>query len=589
MQAMDQVDEIREKIDLVDLISSFVPLKKMGANFKANCPFHSEKTPSFVVSPIRQIWHCFGCDKGGDAFGFIMEYERCEFVEALRILAQKTGVKLTKFFDTGSQKEKIYNLNQISAKFYNFVLTEHVVGKRGLEYLLKRDITAKIIKTFSLGFAPASGVALLNFLKKKKFSNNDLFEAGLITQTRNGIKDFFTNRLIFPLVDHRNNIVGFSGRVMDPNIKISKYINSRETLVYHKSNAFFGLNITKEGIKKEKKVIVMEGEFDVITSFQNGIDNAVAIKGTALTLDQAKLLTRFTNNVVLCLDEDKAGIEAMKRSIPILEKTGLNVTIAQNLSGKDPDEALRTDSLAFKKAIKSDISLYDALITWTLQKNDPQTLNGKKNISEEILPILTGINNEIIKNHYFKKLSAILDISLEVLERESQRLLKKEIVGKEEVLISDNLKKTRQSILEEYLTAIIIQNENPKKAIDFINKLSLEFDWEKPALKKIILFIKNGENSSNFSKSDLFQKIPQELKSAFDVCFLLPIPEMSQEKMIAEIKKASLDLAIIYIKNKIKEKTKQLKLAENEEKIAEITTKTQELKSLAEKLSLVSN
>ena len=277
---MDQASSVREKIDIVSLISEYIPLKKMGRNFTTLCPFHSENTPSFVVSSERQIWHCFGCGKGGDAFTFLMEYENLEFVEALRLLAKKAGVTLKIGGDsfTTSKKENIYSLNNLASDYYNFVLTKHEAGKSAMEYLIKkRGLSLELIKTFNIGFAPSGGMDLSNYLmKKKNFKREDLIDAGLSFQKDNRIVDFFRNRIIFPLIDHRGNTVGFSGRSIDDKSYGPKYINTRDTLVYHKGGMFFGLNKAKEEIKKEEFAIVVEGEFDVISLHKEGIKNTIA-------------------------------------------------------------------------------------------------------------------------------------------------------------------------------------------------------------------------------------------------------------------------------------------------------------------------
>lgn len=426
---MDQVSQIREKTDIVGLISSFIPLKKMGRNFKALCPFHNEKTPSFVVSPERQIWHCFGCGKGGDCFTFLMEYENLEFPEALRILAKKTGIQLRESsFQTNlsSKKEKIYKLNKLALDFYHYILTKHRVGKPALSYLLeKRELDQKLIETFKLGFSPRIGEALSNFfIKKKDYKNIDLTEAGLAFEGRNGIMDFFRGRIMFPLSDHRGNVVGFSGRALGNDATGGKYINTRETLVYHKGSMFFGLNTAKDEIKKEDKVIVTEGEFDVISLFSVSVKNAVAVKGTALTENQATLLSRFTKNVALCFDKDSAGFDATKRSLPILEKQGLIATVIEIPNGKDADEAVKSDAVVFKKALKKDISIYDYFFNKLVLSCDRETVEGKRK-SLEILPIIMQIENEIVKEHFLKKLSEALDISYESIVRELERLEKK--------------------------------------------------------------------------------------------------------------------------------------------------------------------
>jgi DNA primase len=274
---MDQVTEIREKIDIVSFLADYMPLKKAGRNFKTTCPFHNEKTASLVISPERQIWHCFGCGKGGDVYTFLMEYESMEFPEALRSLAKKAGVNLRESsFKQGeySEKENIFTVNNHALKFYHYVLTELSAGKEALSYLLdKRKINKGIIDTFQLGFAPAAGSALSNYLSQKKgFKNRDLVAAGVSLERGTNLYDFFRGRIIFPLFDHRSNVTGFSGRALN-DIDMPKYLNTKETAVYHKGSMFFGLNTAKEEIKQKQDAIIVEGEFDVISMYMEGIKN----------------------------------------------------------------------------------------------------------------------------------------------------------------------------------------------------------------------------------------------------------------------------------------------------------------------------
>ncbi|MGH9856735.1 MAG: DNA primase, partial [Acidobacteriota bacterium] len=328
---MDEVAQIREKIDIVALISEYVPLKKAGRNFKAPCPFHTEKSPSFVVSPERQIWHCFGCQKGGDCYTFLMEYERLEFPEALRLLAKRTGIELAQRGASKgliSQKERLYQANSLAKEYYHYVLTKHKAGERARSYLKNRGITEKVMQTFMLGFSPSNGTALSQYLtQKKRFSNEEVVAAGLAFQRGQRIQDFFWGRLMFPLIDHRDNVVGFSGRLLEPKENVGKYVNTRETLIYHKGEHFYGLSVTKDAIRRADQAIIVEGEFDVISCFENGIANVVGVKGTALTESQVNLLARFAQKITFCFDGDKAGQEAIKRSLAIVEKKGITPTV----------------------------------------------------------------------------------------------------------------------------------------------------------------------------------------------------------------------------------------------------------------------
>lgn len=555
---MDDVANVREKIDIASLISEYVPLKKAGRNFKAACPFHNEKTPSFVVSPERQIWHCFGCGKGGDCYTFLMDYENLEFLEALRILAKKAGIELseTDFVkkDT-SKKEKIYSVNKISSDFYHYILTKHNAGKKALEYLTKvRKIDPRLIETFLIGFSPIQGDILSKYLiEKKKYKTQDLIEAGLSFTRPGRIVDFFRGRLMFPLFDHRDNIVAFSGRVLQDDAAQSKYVNTRDTLVYHKGSMFFGLNLAKEEIKQKERAIIVEGEFDVISCYSAGIKNVIAIKGTALTENQVILISRFSQKVTLCLDRDEAGFEAIKRSLEALEKKGLTTTVVDLGEYKDPDEAIKKDPVFFKKAVSHDIGVYDFLISSFLKKYNKETGEGKKKITQNLLPFISKIDNEIIKEHYLKTLAKELDSSLETLQKEMKKVGKKE---------PDNLsfagakkdKRGRKEILEEYLLSLILQSESIEDHFKLSSEALSDYEFELPSYEKIFENLKSYFiNNPNFSIKLFAKALPKETIALFDTRYILPLPKFEeQDKYTQEIEKVVKELKVLDLKNKIK-------------------------------------
>ncbi|OGH38885.1 MAG: DNA primase [Candidatus Levybacteria bacterium RIFCSPLOWO2_01_FULL_38_21] len=579
---MDEVARVREKIDIVSLISEYIPLKKSGRNFKAICPFHTEKTPSFVVSPERQIWHCFGCSSGGDAFTFLMDYENLEFIEALRILAKKAGVELLQSDfvkkDT-SKKEKIYSVNKIASDFYHYILTKHNAGKKALEYLTKvRKIDPRLIETFVIGFSPAQGDILLKYLiEKKKYKTQDLIEAGVSFTRAGGMVDFFRNRIIFPLFDHRDNIVGFSGRVLSDFIKESKYVNTKDTLVYHKGSMFFGLNLAKEEIKHKDRAIIVEGEFDVISSYSQGIKNVVAIKGTALTENQTILISRFSQKVTLCLDRDEAGFEAIKRSLEVLEKKGLTTTVVDLLNFKDPDEAIKKNPAFFKKVLSHDIGVYDFLISVFLKKFSKESAEGKKKITQNLLPFISQIDNEIIKEHYLKILGKELDASLETLQKEMEKIGKKE-PDNLDIAKTKKDKRGRKEILEEYLLSLILQSKNTKDSLRFCDEILGSYEFELPSYQKIfenlkLYFIKN----QNFSGKLFAKSLPKETLSLFDACYILPLPKFEElEKYTQELEKVAKELKVLYLKNKIRIIAQKINKKEIEK---------EEMKSLQRQLS----
>jgi DNA primase len=548
---MDQAQEIREKIDLVSFIQEYLPLKKAGRNFKTNCPFHNENTPSFVISPERQIWHCFGCSKGGDAFTFLMEYENLEFPEALRILAKKTGITLKESSfrqHQYSEKEKIYSINNLALKFYHYLLTEHRAGEIALKYLTdKRKISKAAIQTFELGFSPNNGRALVDFLiKKKGFNKNDLLLAGIATERGGQIYDFFKNRLMFPLFDHRGNVTGFSGRALS-DADMPKYINTKETSVYHKGSMFFGLNTAKEEIKQKQDAIIVEGEFDAISLFEENVKNVVAIKGTALTEAQVALLARFTPKVTLCLDQDQAGFEATRRSLEVIEKKGLTADTIILSGAKDPDEAIKADPIGFKKALKEKVGIYDFMINKFNEQNNPETAEGKKTITDNLLPLFANISNEIIKEHYLKTLSKVLDVSFESLIKETEKHQRVSLEDK--IVIPQKNKRSEREIVEEFVLALILQSKKPKEIIDSNKQLFKDYQFATQSLGKVFKFlVEYLELSNKFDEKIFSNTLPDELISAFDICLLYPLSKYGLEEADEEKYKQEIDKKISRLK-----------------------------------------
>lgn len=567
---MDEVSKVREKVNVVEIISEVVTLKKAGSNFKGLCPFHSEKTSSFVVSPERQIWHCFGCGKGGDAFQFLMEYENMDFPEALRILARKAGIELVnKNYDTGvsSKKEKIYKLNKLAGEYYNYVLENHSAGREALAYLIEqRKMNPGIIKTFEIGFSPKGGVDLLSFLiKKKNFKLEDLQEAGLITFSRGKNLDFFRGRIMFPLTDNRGNVVGFSARVITEIKDSPKYINTRETLVYHKGSLFFGLDKAIGEIKNKDKAIIVEGEFDVISCFMNGIKNVVAIKGTALTEDQVGLLSRYTKNIALCLDQDTAGFEAIKRSLSILEKKEMTVTVVVMSGAKDADEAIKKDVLGFKKEVAHDVPVYDFLLSSFSSMYDSRDILGKKKIADAMLPFIVDISNEIVKEHVIKKLSQVLDTTYESLVKQMDKI---QNTSKKEALVNkeQKVKKGRKETLEEYLMAVIVQSPDISGLLNKAAEILGEYKFEIPSYEKVFAkMVESVSRHNNFNAKDFGKTLSSELLSTYNKWFLFPIPDFkSGDKMIEEVLSICRELKTIYSKKRMQELTDKIKNAKTQ-------------------------
>ena len=566
---MDQVAQIRERIDIISYLSEFLTLKKAGRNFKAVCPFHNEKSPSFMVSPERQMWHCFGCNKGGHIYSFLMEYEHIEFPEALRLFAKRAGIELVQSkYDAGisSKKERLYGLNKLALEYYHYILTKHEVGKNALTYLTKRGLSDKIIETFQLGFSPSRGNSLARYLvDKKKYTRDEVIEAGLAYPAGRDLVDFFKGRVMFPLIDHRDNVVGFSGRILDDNKETSKYINTRETLIYHKGEHFYGLSVTKDAIRKAGSVILVEGEFDVISCFKEGISHVVAVKGTALTEMQVSLISRYAQKITMCFDGDRAGQDAMKRSLPIIEKKGIQATVITPPDGKDPDEALKVNPTGFKIAVKKDVSVYDYLYEQALKSGDTETAEGKKMVADSFLPIIQSMTNEIIKEHYLRKLSTALGTTYESIVKELLRIVKKELTSKIKVQEPEQ-RRNREEVLEEYLTSLILQASSPQAMLkEALSELSEIISREKAYQKIFDHMLAHFEKEPNFDGNTFGMNLPTELLPIYNTSLLFPLPLFSDEsKYNAEVKKVAQELKSLYLKEKMKTLSEKIEKLEKD-------------------------
>ncbi len=568
----NQVEEVKRKIDIVEFLGSFITLKRTGRNFKAICPFHQEKTPSFYVSPDRQFWYCFGaCQEGGDVIKFLMKWENITFVEALRELADKVGVKLKRlsFEDrVWKKRERLIGLNTLAAEYFEFIIHKSKYGKKALDYLRSRNLREATIKKFQLGYAPDSWDSLMKFLVKKKYSEDEIFESGLLVKGQRGnLYDRFRGRIVFPIKDHRGNVIGFSGRILEKDVEGAKYINTPETPLYHKRETLYGIDISKDAIRKAGNAILVEGEFDMIVPYEHGIENIVAIKGSAVTQEQLMFLKRYTSRITLALDADAAGQEAVKRGIAQAENLELEVGILKIDFGKDPDEAVRNDVLKFKKLIKSPIPIYDFVIEVAQTKYPEDDPYSKKKIGDEVAPFITVIKNPIIFSYYVKKLSSILGVSessVESLVRKTMRedrqksvtVLKKKEVNKEE----------RALMIQKYLLSMIFQNAKPATVAHTIFKTLEPIDFSIPSHEQIIqAFLQfNKKNKNSFDVKTFLKMLPAQLLPVFDELYLFASVEMDFgdndiEKLVYEVKKFSLKRKIaefLAVKDELSEKKK---------------------------------
>lgn len=561
----NQVEEVKGKTDIVSVIGERIELKKAGRNYKAACPFHGEKTPSFMVSPELQIFKCFGCGAGGDCYSFLEQYEGMDFSEALKYLADRAGVKLIKF--TGgksSEKEKIIDLNTQALRFYNYLLLEHPIGKRALNYLLEgRGLKVETIKEFSLGFSPESAYSLKKYLvDKKKFTPNEIELAGIGVIRGQSLYDRFNGRIIFPLFDHRGNPIGFSGRVLPwDKRETGKYINSPETPLYHKSSVLYGLNMSRSFIKKKKTAIVVEGELDLISLWQADIKNVVAIKGSALTEDQVRLLSRFAEKFILSLDSDMAGDAATRRGIKIAGEIGVEIRVAEISGGfKDPDEAARSSIESYKKDLIKAKVIWDFLIDSVVARNDTSTGSGKSRISKEIVPILGEIGDKIVQAHYANIVAGKLGVPLSAVTDEIIKI-GNTTPTPEKVISQKQEEKTKREILEENLLKILFATD-PKLVF---TKDVLEI-IKTPLNIKIVEEFKKFNTSGKKNISEFAKVLPRELFEGFSKIMLVEERDFSEnsDELNKELELVKKRLKILSLKER-KEQL-QTQIRELEEK-----------------------
>lgn len=579
------IEEVKKRLDIVEYIGSFVALKKAGRNFKGVCPFHQEKTPSFVVSPDRQIWHCFGsCQEGGDVIKFLMKRENLTFFEALKELAEKTGVKLqtsTIADKAFRMKERLISLNQKAAEYFEYILHSSPYGKTALEYLKARKISDKTGKTFQIGYSPASWDSLTNFLKKKGFTAEELIACGLMVHSQsNSLYDRFRGRLMFPIKDARDNIVGFSGRLLHNNDKAAKYINTPETVLYHKRESLFGISLAKEAIKKANNVYLVEGEFDVITPFQAGISNIVAVKGTAITRDQLQLLKRYTTKITFTMDADMAGLEAMKKGITEAEEMEFEIGVVKIDFAKDPDEAVQTDPVKFKETIAHPAPVYDFILQIAQNKFPVHDAFGKKNIADEVAPYLDRIRNPIIRSHYIKKLASFLDVDESSVNSLLYRLKQKSSVREKfQPKKTEKNLSVREDVIEKYLLSIVFQEQADYECAEIVFAVLLPADFSIPSYQDIVTsFLKYKEgHPQKFAVAEFAEILDPAHRAVFDEVFLFASSDLPFEKK--NIKRLTFEAKRYALKRQITTLSKS-ETGQNEAELQAIHKKLNEVEKM---------
>ena len=430
--------ELADRNDIVDVVSEYVRLgKRSGANLFGLCPFHNEKTPSFSVSPDKQIYHCFGCGKGGGVINFIMEIESLSFPEAVEFLARRAGMTVPQQENDRESRHRarLYDANREAARFY-YQLLQSPAGERGREYVSQRRLTAKTVKTFGLGYAPQEWDALAKELRGKGFSEQELLDADLVRRGRNGgVYDTFRNRLVFPVVDVRGNVAGFSGRIIGEGEP--KYLNTRETAVYNKGRLLFGLNLARKS--RKDYLILVEGNVDVVSLHQAGFDSAVAALGTALTNEQARLISRYKNEVILAYDSDGAGLKAAQRSIDILEKLDVKVRVLRWQDAKDPDEYIQKFGPGgFLALVEKSESQIDYRLQNIRRKYDFSVPEQKVDYLREATQLVATFPGSVERQVYAMRVAELAEVQADAGIKEVERQRRRQVSGAKKNLEREN-------------------------------------------------------------------------------------------------------------------------------------------------------
>jgi DNA primase len=566
------IEEIKSRLDIVEVISSYIPLKKCGANYRALCPFHSEKKPSFFVSPSRQIWRCFGCLRGGDVFKFIMEIEGIEFGDALKILAKKAGVELKpitpEYQKLKTERQRLYEICELACKFFEKQL-EGKTGREVVEYLKERGINDDSMKKWRIGWAPDTKRSLLDFLSKNGYKKSEIEKAGLSIRTESQeYFDRFRGRIIFPIFDLNSQVIGFGGRIFQKQ-ETAKYINTPNTLIYDKSKVLYGLDKAKVEIRKKNFCILVEGYTDAILAHQAGFENTVSVSGTALTQYQLAILKRYSDNLYLGFDMDIAGGFATKRGIDLAQESGFNIKVLILPKEKDPADIISKNPKEFEKIVSNAISILDFYFQSTFSNFDKSTLEGKKEILKVLLPVIKRVENKVEQAFWISKLAKELDTREENIWEELEKLKFEERgIGfeKEETIPQRN----REEVLEENLLALVLKfPEN----LDLIGKEEIQFFSEEG--REILEKLKS-------KKEDFSDKT----KEYFDVLSLrAEVEEIEKERVVPEINFCLKEIKSIKLKKKLEEISKELKEAEERKDEKRVKDLIEEINQISKKLS----
>lgn len=564
------IDKIKSQLNIVDVVKDYVKLEKAGINYRGLCPFHSEKTPSFFVSPSRQIWHCFGgCGEGGDMFKFIMKIEGVEFGDALRVLADKAGVTLrpqsAEMRAWKTERERLYEICELTSKFF-----EKQLSGEPKEYLIKRGITEESIEEWRLGYAPETWDSLISFLSGRGYRKEEMLRAGVAVK-KEGTENYFDKfrgRVIFPIFNINSYPIGFGGRILKDSKKEAKYLNSPATPLYDKSKTLYGIDKAKIDIRREDFFVLVEGYTDVIMSHQAGIKNVIATSGTALTNPQLDVLKRYSDNAFIGFDMDSAGDSATKRGIDLARERGFDIKVITLSEGEDPADLILKNPNDWKEKIKNAKSIVQFYFESAFSKFDSSTPEGKRKIGQELASIIKNIQSEIEKDFWIKELAkklgvnekAILDDILKERSDDTSQLKKEDKELKP-------AKKGRREMIEERILIILSADKKlVSKVSDYQNYFLQE---NRNILEKII----NNEEKSS-----------EELEERINLLGMRAEIELDGLNIEEELENCLEELKSSTIKKRMEQLTEELKSIEKKENQEELEKLKKEFNDLIEKL-----
>lgn len=572
------VQQIKDRLDIVEVIGNYIKLQKAGANYRALCPFHAEKTPSFFVSPARQIWHCFGsCDEGGDIFKFVMKIEGVEFGDALRLLAQKAGIELKPIPPKlKTERQRLYEICEAACRFFEKQLQESRVGQEAKKYLLDRGISEASIQKFRLGYSPDSWQGLSDFLVGRGYTRQETEKAGLCIKNEQGhFYDRFRARIIFPIFDFNAQVIGFGGRIFKSD-DLAKYVNSPTTLLYDKSRVLYGLSNAKLEIRKKDFVVLVEGYTDVIMLSQAGYDNVVATSGTALTPYQLRILKRYSENLFTAFDMDIAGDSATKRGIDLAQAEGFNLKVITMPKGLDPADIIAQNPTQWPELVQSAKSILRFYFDSSLSRSDPTTAEGKKEIARVLLPVLKRIPNKIEQASWLQELAKVLGVREDDVRQELEKAKPADLATTRSELVEKppSRRKTRQELLEERLLTLLF-----KAPQEYVVISEQDFQFFSPETCRVLAHLQKREGGGdglNFPAGLIEFTNPISLRAEI---------EEIGENISSEIRICLQEIKNLVVKARLNEISLSIKKAQDENNPARVQELTEEFKQLAKDLT----